>query len=108
MWLRDFLPAQLEESRVMTFGYSSRLGDSGNMSSLEEWAHGLLSAVSSVRESISVSKAEYRLLKEIANVQLKGAVSSHYFRLSFTWGISCSRGRAIRTIASPSQRYAYT
>jgi hypothetical protein len=63
MWLRDFLPWQLEESRVMTFGYSSRLGDSGNMSSLEEWAYGLLSAVSSVRGSISVCVCEYNPLK---------------------------------------------
>jgi hypothetical protein len=56
MWLRDFLPShpQLKTSRVMTYGYSSLLKDRGNRSSLEEWAHGLLGSVSSVRESQSV------------------------------------------------------
>ncbi|KAI0387075.1 hypothetical protein F5Y04DRAFT_242956 [Hypomontagnella monticulosa] len=53
MWLRDFLPThpQLRNSRIMTYGYSSLLNDSSNTTGVQEWASGLLRAVSSVRES---------------------------------------------------------
>jgi hypothetical protein len=53
MWLRDFLPShsRLGKSRTMTYGYSSLLRDGGNIARLEEWAHGLLTEVASVRET---------------------------------------------------------
>jgi hypothetical protein len=51
MWPLDFLPShpQLQQSRVMTYGYSSRLQDNTNVSGLAEWASGLLYEVSSAR-----------------------------------------------------------
>ncbi|KAI0103382.1 hypothetical protein GGR51DRAFT_524741 [Nemania sp. FL0031] len=51
MWLRDFLPShpQLKQSRIMTYGYSSRLIDNANTSGVAEWASDLLRQVSSVR-----------------------------------------------------------
>ncbi|KAK0614407.1 hypothetical protein B0T14DRAFT_570343 [Immersiella caudata] len=51
MWPLDFLPehSHLQRSRVMTYGYSSRLRDDSNVSGLLEWASGFLSEVSSVR-----------------------------------------------------------
>ncbi|KAK0642946.1 hypothetical protein B0T16DRAFT_174379 [Cercophora newfieldiana] len=51
MWLRDYLPSHphLQPSRVMTYGYSSRLGDDRNASGVAEWASSLLAAVSCVR-----------------------------------------------------------
>jgi len=56
MWLRDLLPhvSPFDKARVMTFGYSSQLSDSANLSGLSEWAHHLLFSVSSVRQSHQV------------------------------------------------------
>jgi hypothetical protein len=58
MWLRDFLPEDehFKQSRVMTFGYSSLLRDSRNMSNLTEWSQGLLLSISSLRKSQAVRK----------------------------------------------------
>lgn len=56
MWLRDFLPGheRFEKSRIMTFGYSSILSDNRNTASLAEWAHSLLQALVSARQSEAV------------------------------------------------------
>ncbi|KAI9648606.1 hypothetical protein NHQ30_003243 [Ciborinia camelliae] len=51
MWLRDILPYSkpFDKARIMTFGYSSRLRDKGNLSGITVWSQDLLRIVSSVR-----------------------------------------------------------
>ncbi|KAI9904940.1 hypothetical protein N3K66_001469 [Trichothecium roseum] len=53
MWLRDFLPlhARFRRSRIMTFGYSSLIGDEDNVAGMSEWAHSLLTALATARKS---------------------------------------------------------
>lgn len=56
MWLRDFLPlhARFRRSRIMTFGYSSLIGDENNVAGMSEWAHSLLTALATARKSEEV------------------------------------------------------
>ncbi|KAE9380791.1 hypothetical protein N431DRAFT_459708 [Stipitochalara longipes BDJ] len=53
MWLRDILPTSkpFDKARIMTFGYSSQLIDRANLSGVSEWAHHLLTSISSVRQT---------------------------------------------------------
>ncbi|KAF7953923.1 uncharacterized protein EAE97_001321 [Botrytis byssoidea] len=52
MWLRDILPLSkpFDKARIMTFGYSSRLRDRGNLSGITVWSQDLLRSVSSLRK----------------------------------------------------------
>ncbi|KAK0716270.1 hypothetical protein B0H67DRAFT_582752 [Lasiosphaeris hirsuta] len=54
MWPRDFLKShpQLKPSRIMTYGYSSRIRDDRNISGVAEWASGLLAEVSAARVTL--------------------------------------------------------
>jgi hypothetical protein len=56
MWLRDLLPTSkpFDKARIMTFGYSSQLSDRANLSGVSEWAHYLLTSISSVRQTPEV------------------------------------------------------
>ncbi|KAF7888617.1 uncharacterized protein EAF02_003158 [Botrytis sinoallii] len=53
MWLRDLLPLSkpFDKARIMTFGYSSRLRDRGNLSGITVWSQDLLRSVSSLRKT---------------------------------------------------------
>ncbi|KAK6613001.1 hypothetical protein H4I95_01345 [Botrytis cinerea] len=53
MWLRDILPLSkpFDKARIMTFGYSSRLRDRGNLSGITVWSQDLLRSVSSLRKT---------------------------------------------------------
>ncbi|KAH8796956.1 hypothetical protein F5882DRAFT_476629 [Hyaloscypha sp. PMI_1271] len=53
MWLRDILPTSkpFDKARIMTFGYSSQLSDRADLSGVSEWAHHLLTSMSSVRQT---------------------------------------------------------
>ncbi|TGO71041.1 hypothetical protein BELL_0627g00030 [Botrytis elliptica] len=53
MWLRDILPLSkpFDKARIMTFGYSSRLCDRGNLSGITVWSQDLLRSISSLRKT---------------------------------------------------------
>ncbi|KAH9213875.1 hypothetical protein DL95DRAFT_301523, partial [Leptodontidium sp. 2 PMI_412] len=59
MWLRDLLPQtkEFQDSRIMTFGYSSEKSTRGITRVLKGWADGLLRHLCSVRTTDEVSKA---------------------------------------------------
>ena len=63
MWLRDLLPTSkpFDKSRIMTFGYSSQLSDRSDLSGMSEWAHHLLTAMSSVRQTPEVGTYSQRI-----------------------------------------------
>ncbi|KAA8894431.1 hypothetical protein FN846DRAFT_819409 [Sphaerosporella brunnea] len=62
MWLRDFLPVDLElrqaNVRILTFGYDSALKDSTSTNSIQEYSRQLLDAVHSARAD--TDKERYR------------------------------------------------
>jgi hypothetical protein len=54
MWLRDFLPGDIPNARVMTFGYDARVIDSRSVLGLMENAENLLVDLQSRRSSADV------------------------------------------------------
>lgn len=51
MWLEDFLPAAVPNSRIMTFGYDSAVAFSKSVSGIEGFAKQLLYRLQFMRES---------------------------------------------------------
>jgi len=49
MWLRDFLPQNLPNVRILTFGYDSALQNSSSMISINDFARQHLELVSKAR-----------------------------------------------------------
>jgi hypothetical protein len=51
MWLRDFLPEQLPEARIFTYGYDSTVAFSKSSAEVDDFARDFLHRVKSVRFS---------------------------------------------------------
>lgn len=49
MWLRDFLPTQLPDSRIMTYGYGSALFSSGAVGTIADFSNQLLVSIDEKR-----------------------------------------------------------
>ena len=58
MWLRDFLPVDLQDTnvRILTFGYNSGLRDSTSTSSLLDFSRQLLDGVNSARADVEKAR----------------------------------------------------
>ena len=51
MWLRDFLPAQIERARIVTYGYNSAmLGPNTSVSTIRDFAFDLLRRILADRD----------------------------------------------------------
>ncbi|KAI5780133.1 hypothetical protein EDC01DRAFT_669267 [Geopyxis carbonaria] len=50
-WLRDLLPKQIPNSRIMTFGYAADIAFTRSISGVKEFAHSLLDKLKSSRSS---------------------------------------------------------
>ncbi|KAI9762573.1 MAG: hypothetical protein M4579_000376 [Chaenotheca gracillima] len=50
MWLQDFLPTEIDDARIMTFGYESRIAFSKSAANLEEKALDLLNLLGPKRD----------------------------------------------------------
>lgn len=60
MWLRDFLPHQIERARVVTYGYNSALmGPNTSVSSVKDFACDLLHRILDDRKSDKVCNYQY-------------------------------------------------
>lgn len=56
IWLEDFLPHVLPNSRIMTFGYDSALGFSRNREGIRSFAKDLLNRLRMMRVELEVSR----------------------------------------------------
>lgn len=56
VWLADFLPAQLPEARVMTYGYNSSVLFSKSVAGIDDFATDLLFRISMERRCAAVSR----------------------------------------------------
>ncbi len=54
MWLEDFLPEAVPNSRIMTFGYDSALAFSRSRSGIENYARDLLNRLRMIRNNDEV------------------------------------------------------
>lgn len=55
MWLKDLLPVDIPDSRILTYGYDSRVKNSIDDSSISGYAMQLLEELSYFRRNESVS-----------------------------------------------------
>lgn len=55
MWLRDFLPKAYPQTRIMTYGYDSRLGNT-NPLTMRDHKLGLMECISNARRNCPVSR----------------------------------------------------
>lgn len=53
-WLKDFLPQQIPDARVMTFGYNAAAAFGQSMSDVIDHAKSLLSSLIDMREELEV------------------------------------------------------
>jgi hypothetical protein len=49
MWLQDLLPQDLPNARVMTYGYNSNIVEDASISSIRDFAKGLLNDLDGYR-----------------------------------------------------------
>jgi hypothetical protein len=62
IWLRDFLPSQVQNARIMSYGYNSVVAFSKSVAGIDEFAQDLLNRLEDERETgqvRSVSKGEW-------------------------------------------------
>jgi hypothetical protein len=55
-WLRDFLPQQIPDSRIMTFGYNADVAFGQSTAEIVDHAKGLLASLVDKREESEVRK----------------------------------------------------
>lgn len=55
-WLRDYLPADIEGARVMTYGYNADFAFGNTVADVMDFAKDLLNSVIDERESEEVSR----------------------------------------------------
>ena len=53
MWLKDFLPKEVPDARILTFGYNSGLAFSGTTSKLDDFASLLLNRLFQIRRQFN-------------------------------------------------------
>lgn len=56
MWLRDFLPEDIPNARILTYGYDSKLLHNNSTASIHEFSQNLLEALTSARAGIEASR----------------------------------------------------
>jgi predicted alpha/beta-fold hydrolase len=62
VWLRDFLPSQVPDARICSFGYDSIVAFSKSLASIDDYARNLLDRLDGERESVEVSEANSSLI----------------------------------------------
>jgi hypothetical protein len=62
MWLQDLLPKDLPNARVMTFGYNSNIFENASVSSIRDFAMGLLNDLDSYRTEEVYSESKSAIL----------------------------------------------
>lgn len=50
MWLKDFLPEQLPDARILLFGYNSNVGAGASIAGIDEQAGNLLNRLGGKRK----------------------------------------------------------
>ncbi|KAK3638982.1 hypothetical protein LTR56_012705 [Elasticomyces elasticus] len=52
IWLRDFLPVDIKDAHIMTFGYNASLAFTGSVSRIEDFARALLESLKTRRKRV--------------------------------------------------------
>ena len=64
MWLRDYLPKDINNARVMIYGYDSLLNGNASRSTLSDYSTNLIHRLLEMRELAKVQLAAYTYLMD--------------------------------------------
>jgi hypothetical protein len=62
MWLRDFLPDQIPNARIMSYGYNSIVAFTKSVGDIDDFARDLLTRLSGKRQTVQVSEFQFMIL----------------------------------------------
>lgn len=94
-WLRDYLPADIEGARVMTYSYNSDVAFGNTVADIEDFAKDLLNSLIDKREQDEVSRnIQYPRPLTDANGQFIAVSQTHYIHRPFTRWCRRKTGRS--------------
>lgn len=62
MWLRDFLPDQIPNARIMSYGYNSIVAFTKSVGDIDDFARDLLTRLSGKRQTVQVIGFQFMIL----------------------------------------------
>ena len=90
MWLRDSLPKDLPKTRILVYGYDTRLANSTSFQSIDDVGIDLRSSINNIRNYSSVRKIGIHILltsNSVTGLELRSREASHFawplFRRSY-------------------------
>lgn len=60
MWLRDFLPDEIPQSRIMTYGYNSNIAGTESVAGIRSYGSSLLNIINDMRTTSKVTFDSHR------------------------------------------------
>lgn len=69
MWLRDFLPDEISQSRIMTYGYNSDILDTDSVAGIRAYGLSLLNIINDMRTTSKVTFDSHRNI-DIVNIYI--------------------------------------
>ena len=95
MWLCDFLPQELPNARIMTYGYDSSLRESGN-ANITDYRRGFIQCLENYRHKCPVSLCLTKLPSNLLIISLCYIETPHcLYRAQFGRDPDCSGRRAV-------------
>src|ERR1700712_2200590 len=79
VWLRDFLPQQIPDARIMTFGYNADAAFGQSTAEIVDHAKSLLASLVDKREEPQVQNNDERGCEEDIDTGLGDSPSSHIY-----------------------------
>ena len=61
IWLRDYLPHQINRARVMSYGYNSLVAFTKSIATIDEFATDLLNRLEDERQTVEVVREKHLL-----------------------------------------------
>ena len=94
MWLRDFLPQEFPNARIMTYGYDSSLKEPNN-ANITDYRRGFIQCLRNYRRKCPVSLCLMKLPSDMLTISLCLIETPHcLYRAQLGRDSGCSGGRA--------------
>ena len=107
MWLRDFLPQEFPNARIMTYGYDG--GPKGpNSANLTDYRRGFIQCLQNCRRQCPVSLRLTKLLSNVLTIILYYIETSHcLYRAQFRRDPGCSGMRIFLELTRTRKSHKY-
>ena len=82
MWLRDFLPQSIPNTRILTYGYDTKLPGSRSEASILELSKRLLESIKTIRSGQAVSIVPSRIIVQSSSCTAERSAPYPYWTQS--------------------------